>query len=230
MTSALSSSSSVARLRRSAPSAARSVSIKAARAAPRDSASMPSAPVPAKASTTFPPANGRPAAAKSPCDRMLNSASRARSLVGLTASPGGATSGLPRCLPPMTRISGRLARSELVFEHLFRHLLDRAAVEMTELERSVGEADEAGHGIAEMLHDPAHLAVLAFAQAERDPRVRPLLAFELGPDRTVGRAVDRDALGERGEPRRVDDAVHPHLVAAQPAGRRQFKPTCPPAD
>src|SRR4029077_2927867 len=49
------------------------------------------------------PPKGSPAAAKSPCDRMLNKASRARSLVGRTASPGGAVSRRPRCTPPTMR-------------------------------------------------------------------------------------------------------------------------------
>ena len=68
-------------------SASRSFSIKTAALAPRDKASRPKAPVPAKASSTGRSANGSPEAAKSPCDRMLNSASRARSLVGRTGRP-----------------------------------------------------------------------------------------------------------------------------------------------
>src|SRR5580700_8748112 len=211
--SAASSSSSTARLRRSAASAARSVSIKAARAAPRDSASMPSAPVPAKASSTFSSANGRPAAANSPCDKMLNSASRARSLVGRTASPGGAMSRLPRCLPPTTRMGSyrSLALAELLVEHLPLHYLQRTAFEMAELERAVRETDKPRHRIAEMFEHAPHLAVLALAQAERDPRVRSLLAFELGADRAVGDAVDRDASFQTGEAGFIDKAVHPHL-------------------
>src|SRR5215472_13375324 len=176
MTSAASVSSSAARLRRNAASAVLSVSINAARAAPRDSASIPSAPVPAKASSTFSSANGEPAAAKSPCDRMLNRASRARSLVGRTASPGGTSNLRPRCLPPTIRKRfgrmgfGRMrfhrpvAAPQLLLQHLFRHFLDRAAVEMAELEGAVGQADQSGHQVTEMLQHAANLAVLALAQ------------------------------------------------------------------
>src|SRR5580704_17700123 len=157
---------------------------------------------------------------------MLNNASRARSLVGRTASPGSAINRRPRCLPPTTRMGScrSLALAQLLVEHLFLHLLERAAFEETELERAVGETDEPRHRIAEMFEDAAHLAVLALAQAERDPRVRSLLAFELGADRAVGDAVDRDASFQTGEAGFIDKAVHPHLVAAQPAGRRQFEP------
>src|SRR5204863_8156966 len=70
---------------------------------PRDKASRPSAPVPAKASSTGRSAKGSPVVAKRPCDRILNKDSRARSLVGRTASPGGATSRRPRCTPPTMR-------------------------------------------------------------------------------------------------------------------------------
>jgi hypothetical protein len=150
---------------------------------------------------------------------MLNSASRARSLVGLTSSPGGAASSRLRLL-------GRCpaAGAELVGEHLPRHLLDGAALEEAELEGSVGEADQPRHGVAEMLEDAAHLAVAPLAQPHLEPGIAALLALELGGDRPVGDAVDGDPLGERLQPIRLDDAVDAHLVAAQPAGRRQLEP------
>src|SRR5262249_11565661 len=100
---ARSSSPNAAMLRRNAASASRPFSIKTAALAPRDKASRPSAPVPAKASSTGRPAKGSPLAANRPCDRMLNKASRARSLVGRTASPGGAMRRRPRCTPPTMR-------------------------------------------------------------------------------------------------------------------------------
>src|ERR1700722_12162008 len=175
---ALSSSSSAAILLRMAASAARSLSIKIAAAAPRDKASRPSARVPAKASRTLSSANGRPLAANSPCERMLNSASRARSLVGRTASPGGATSRRPRCLPPTIRtgfspvfgwaapacrhglasgLAFIVAFAELVRQDRFRHLLDVAAGEVAELERAIAEADQPRHRVAQILQDLAHL-------------------------------------------------------------------------
>src|SRR5438045_3966119 len=103
MTWARSSSPSAAMLRRNAASAARLSSMKTAALAPRDKASRPTAPVPANASSTGRSAKGSPDAANRPCDRMLNRASRARSLVGRTVSPTGATSRRPRCTPPTIR-------------------------------------------------------------------------------------------------------------------------------
>src|SRR5438105_10005109 len=100
---ARSSSPSAAMFWRNAVSASRPFSMNAAAPAPRDKASRPNAPVPAKASSTGRPAKGSPVAAKRPCDRMLNKASRARSLVGRTASPGGAVRRRPRCTPPTMR-------------------------------------------------------------------------------------------------------------------------------
>jgi len=61
---------------------------------------------------------------------MLNSASRARSLVGRTKSPGGAISLRPRCLPPTTRILFWLAAlAKLVGQDRFLHLFERATGE-----------------------------------------------------------------------------------------------------
>src|SRR5260370_22077396 len=152
--------------------ASRSCSRNGASAAPRDNASRPSAPVPAKASSTAAPANGMTAGASCPCDRMLNSASRARSLVGLTFSPGGASSRRPRCLPATIRMRDcRATVAELVVEHLFRHLVDRAACQITELKRPVGEADQPGKLKTQVLEHPAHLAVLPLAPAPRHPRL-----------------------------------------------------------
>src|SRR3984893_11946474 len=74
-----------------------------------------------------------------------------------------------------------------------------------------------------MLKHPAHLAVLALAQRQRDPRVAALLALETRTNRAIDDARDRDALFESGEAIRIDLAMHPHLVAPQPSRRRQFE-------
>src|SRR6266550_330394 len=183
---------------------------KTASLAPRDNASRPSAPVPAKASSTAAPAKGMPPAARRPWQRMLNSASRARSLVGLTVSPDGASSLRPRCLPPTMRIR-RAGVSELLGQHFLGHLGDFAARQIAELERPEGEPDQSGNREPQMFEHAAHLAVLALARRQRDPRVAALLAFETGTDRAVGRADDRDALFESGEAIRIDLAMHSHL-------------------
>src|SRR5258708_25347680 len=204
-------------------STSRSFSMKLACAAPRDSASRPKAPVPAKASSTRAPSKtGR--SAKRPCARMSNSASRARSPVGRTARPSGARNGRPRCLPAMIRMAlRRRARAELLAQPLAGHFLDRAAREIAELERPVGDADEPRHAEPQMLHDAADLAVLALVQAYREPGIAALLAIEYGADRTIGHAVDGDARLERGETRRIDGPMDAHAVTPQPAARRQLQ-------
>src|SRR5258707_5188310 len=164
---------------------------------------------------------------------MLKSASRARSPVGRTVSPGGAASSLPRCLPAMMRTQLRhlrrraAAAAKLVGEHSLRYLLDGAALEEAKLERPVGEADQPRHLVAEMLEDAAHLAVAPLAQPDLEPGIAALLALKLGGDRPIGDGVDGDALGEAGQPVGLDEAVHPHPVAAQAARRRQVQPSGP---
>ncbi len=51
----------------------------------------------------------------------------------------------------------------------------------------------------------------------------PLREFEPGLDRSVAHAVHGDAARQPGECRRIDGAVHPHPVAANPAMRRQLE-------
>src|SRR5581483_8996932 len=127
--------------------------------APRDSASQAIAPVPANRSSTWLPTSG--AGSSRECWRMLNSASRARSEVGRVAATAGTSSRRPRRLPPTTRIAlgalaqpaavlrarrlglgGPVAAAELVAQHARRHLLDHAGLEIAELERAVGDADQ----------------------------------------------------------------------------------------
>src|ERR1700746_1267128 len=147
-----------------------------AAAAPRDNASRPSAPVPAKASSTAASAKGTPLPANFPCDRILNSASRARSLVGLTVSPGGARRRRPRCLPATIRMAERLR------QHFLWHLVDHAPRQIAELERPVGKADQPRHLQPQMFEHAAHLSVLPFTQGHRDPRVAALPPFEARAD------------------------------------------------
>src|ERR1700730_7918856 len=217
-----------ATLRRRIASASRSRSKNTTSAAPRDRASRPRAPVPAKASSTAAPANGMPSAARRPCERMSNSASGARSLVGLTLSPGGANSRRPRCLPPTIRIDWTCC-SELLGQHLPRHLGDLAARQIAELERPEGEPDQPGDREPQMFEHAAHLTVLALAQGQCDPGGAALPAFEARAYRAIGNAVDLDALLESGEPVRIDFAMDADLVAPQPSRRRQLKAPGEPA-
>jgi hypothetical protein len=88
---------------RSAFNAAASDSIKHAEAAPRESASNPSAPVPAKASsTTASWITARPP--QSACISISNKACRTRSAVGRVPCPAGATSTRPRQSPATIRM------------------------------------------------------------------------------------------------------------------------------
>src|SRR5680860_949882 len=85
-------------------------------------------------------------------------------------------------------------RSELLGEHAPLHLLDRALGKIAERERPERDADEPIDGKPEMLGELLHLAVLAFAQGNREPEIRSLLAVDARLDRPVMDAVDGDAL------------------------------------
>ena len=90
-----------ARLSRIWSIARRSTSTKVTEAAPRESASMPSAPDPAKPSRTVAPST----APRLP--KMSKIASRTRSLVGRRPGTFGAFSRRPRAVPPITRTPRR---------------------------------------------------------------------------------------------------------------------------
>src|SRR5262249_40755176 len=133
---------------------------------------------------------------------MLKSASRARSLVGRTVSPAGASKRRPRYLPPTIRMR-RVRFSELLGQHLFWDLGDLTAGQIAELEWSEGEPDQPCHGQPEMIEHAAPFAVLALAQRQRDPGVATLQALEAGLDRAIGHAIDCDPLPKRREPVRI---------------------------
>ena len=111
-------------------------------------------------------------------------------------------------------------RSELLLQDLGAHLLDESALEVAELERPEGEADQPVHGKAEMLEDVLDLAVLALAQAERDPDIVALHAVERRLDRSVVHALEGDRRLELVELRLRHVAMRAHPVAAHPAGVR----------
>ena len=67
------------------------------------------------------------------------------------------------------------------------------------------------------------LAVLAFAEAERQPDIAALDLVDGRLDRAVEDAVDGDAVLQRVERGLRDRAVGADAVAAEPAGRRQFE-------
>src|SRR3954454_19677729 len=75
--------------------------------------------------------------------------------------------------------------------------LDAAAFEGAELEGTVGDADEAGDGKAEVLHDAADFAIAALAEADGQPGIVALPGIDGSLDRAVADAIDGDSLGER---------------------------------
>src|SRR5687768_15741184 len=167
----------------SASSAGLASSIATRLDAPRDSASRPSAPEPAKASSTL-----APSTASKRWISMLKIAWRARSEVGRTSSPSGTISLVPLCEPASMRMAPRFERrflplrrtgrgraraiglrgcildpqlaahlvhrllfAQLLAQHLGRHFLDVAGIELAaQLERSIGDADQAADRPAEM--------------------------------------------------------------------------------
>src|SRR5262249_8377351 len=155
--------------------------------------------------------------------KMLKSASRARSEVGRTASPGGAAMRRPRCLPATIRMGAHGLDPQLLSQHAPRHLLDAAAGEMAELEGSVGDPDEARHAGAQMREHAADLAILALLQRDREPGIAALDALHLRADRPIGNAVEGQALIERLELGGIDGAVDAHPVAPDPAARGQLQ-------
>src|SRR5688572_12431393 len=91
--------------------AAASDSAKTQRRAPRERASSPSAPEPAKRSSTDAPSTG---------PTRLKSASRTRSPVGRVCSPFGAAIRRPRCVPAMMRIARTIRRTGLGLADVLR--------------------------------------------------------------------------------------------------------------
>ena len=148
-------------------------------------------------------------AARLPCD------ARASSAAGF-GSGSRSRSGASKSAPA----ARRELLAELVAQHAAAHLLDFAGLQVAELERAVGDADQPVHAEPEMLEHALHLAVLAFAQADRQPDVGALDAVELRLDRAIDHAVDGDATAELVELRLVVVAVRAHPVAPEPAGRR----------
>src|SRR3546814_3081348 len=140
----------------------RALSTKVQCAAPRESASSPSAPVPANRSATR-------SSSKLPSllASMENSASRTRSAVGRVASPESGTRGRPRHLPLMILTSGSCLQCRAQADHLFaRDFPDLALGQVGQFERAIGNPDEARNLQPHELQHPADLAVLAFGQSE----------------------------------------------------------------
>ena len=114
-------------------------------------------------------------------------------------------------------------RAQLVAQHPGAHFRHLALGEIAEFERAEGNADQAIDRQPQVFQHLLDLAVLAFAQAHRDPGVGALLPVELGFDRRVVDAVEADPAAQAVEPRLVDRPVRAHAIAAEPPGRGQFE-------
>uniref|UniRef100_UPI0031DBD086 two-component system sensor histidine kinase NtrB n=1 Tax=Achromobacter sp. TaxID=134375 RepID=UPI0031DBD086 len=85
------------------------------------------------------------------------------------------------------------ARAELVAQRAAAHLEHMAFRQLTELERAVGDADQAVDLEAERAEHVLDFAVLAFAQAHSDPDVGSLRAVERRVDRAIEHSLDGNA-------------------------------------
>jgi hypothetical protein len=117
--------------------------------------------------------------------------------------------------------------AELLAQNAWTDLLDRALDKLPELERSVGDADEAVDLEIDLLQQFAYLAVLSFLERDGDPGIAPiwraLRAVDARMSRPVFDAVDHDAARKPVEALLRRCAENPDAIAPRPAGARQFQ-------
>src|SRR5437763_4302835 len=113
--------------------------------------------------------------------------------------------------------------TELLAQHAGADFFNFAFAELSELERAERDADEPLDAEPEMAEHIADLAILAFADAEREPHIAPLHAIERGIDRAIVDALDRCAAPQAVELLLCDRAMRAHAITPQPSGRRQLQ-------
>ena len=113
--------------------------------------------------------------------------------------------------------------AEFGTQRLRLDLLNVALIEVAQLEWPERHADEPVHLQVERLQHLAHLAVLAFADADGEPDIGTLFAVERRLDRPVMYARDGDTGAQPVERGLHDAAERAHAIAPQPTGRRQFE-------
>ena len=117
---------------------------------------------------------------------------------------------------------------ELINQNATAHGLDLAGLHVEQLKRSVGHADQPVHVELEVRQNLTDFAVLALAQADRQPDVGTLNAIEARLHRPVTDPLDLDAVLQAVELLLRDAAVRAHAVAAQPSrGRKLHIPRQP---
>src|SRR5579885_2785125 len=124
---------------------------------------------------------------------------------------------LDRRIEIRSRLSDQL-RAKNASQLVRLDFLDFALLDVAELERTIGNTNEPIDPQSKMFEHPAHLAVLAFAQRNRQPDVGALLAVEHRGDGAVVNAGDRDAAAQAVERVLADTAQGAHTVAPLPTG------------
>src|SRR5260370_15296308 len=96
---------------------------------------------------------------------------------------------------------------------------------MTELERPVGDPNEARDIEPEMREDPTDLAILALLQRHGEPGIAALVALQLRADLPVGNPVGLHPLLQLFESLRLHLSLHAHAQApVSPALRKSPHP------
>src|SRR6516165_11813927 len=119
--------------------------------------------------------------------------------------------------------------AKLLTQHACPDFLHRALGEFAELERTVGDPDQAVHLQPEVSQHVAHLTVLALADREHKPDIAALVALQRRIDRAIFDTLDLDTALQFVKLRLRDLAVGTHAVAPQPAGFRQLELARKPA-
>ena len=194
--------------------------------APRERASKPNAPEPAKASkkvTSFHEERREVRAEKA--------ASLALSEEGRVISGGGEERCLPLNLPLMMRILFApfsvlrkvKVLSQKVFYRFGGDFRYFTFAKVAKLESAVTDADKAGDGKSEELHHLADFAVLALGYRDRCPSVGALFLFNRQFGRAVFYAANVYAFFKATDDFRRDFAMNADAVFPFPAGRGAFR-------
>ena len=120
-------------------------------------------------------------------------------------------------------------QSQLIGDDPRLDLFKPAGRDIAQQKRAIGHTDEPAHMMAQIFHDPAHLAVLALANGHCQPCVAGHLPVKARADLAISDAVNRNAIGNAGKCRGVNLSLHAYAVFAAPAGAWQFQMPRQPA-
>ena len=141
-----------------------------------------------------------------------------RSLAGRAIGRAWLGDGLPgRRLAQIDQVT------TLVVQHARGHGFDLTLVQLTKLERTIGDADQPVHPQADRVERLADLAILAFANADLKPDIRAGLAFDLDFHRAVFDAFNGNACAQDLQRRLGDRTEGAGPIATRPAGGGQFQ-------